>query len=363
MQTIIKTKRSNVVRKLNVLTIFCIGVVPWLIIACLLYVGLFVKPKPIGTTVTPTAIEQRDRFYGLVALDSVLWAVGADGKIVRSNDAGFNWQVQLIAQPNHLQDIAAWDQNTAVVVGNEGVILYTSDGGKNWQQGLAPLNDVVNKLLDVKAYANGEAWAVGAFGTLLFSSDYGQSWAYAREPEDFIINEIVKRDDGGLVAVGEFGTILISENVGADWLSVAAPVESSLMAIDFQSTAIGVAAGLEGVLLKTEDGGTSWTRVGNALAFQNVEANPGVGFSSDWRDVTNEHIFSIVWHQDLDRWIAVGATGLWLEADQAALIWQSGRLAPKDLAWHTSISKVEDGVVLGGKNLGRWSKDHQWLVY
>ncbi|PCI52475.1 MAG: glycosyl hydrolase [Gammaproteobacteria bacterium] len=348
---------------LNLLTRLCIGITPWFVIACLLYVGLFVKPQPVGSTVIPTAIESRDRFYSLVALDSVLWAVGADGKIVRSEDAGESWHVQSVPVSTHFQDITVWDQNIAVVVGNEGVVLHTSDGGNTWQQSDAPLNDVENKLLDVKAYANGEAWAVGAFGTLLFSRDYGHTWSYAREPADFIINEITKRDDGGLVAVGEFGTILISENKGTNWQSITAPVESSLMTIDFQNAGTGVAAGLEGVLLKTVDGGFSWIRVGNSLAFQKVEANPGIAFSSDWRDVTTEHIFSIVWHEELNRWFGVGTKGLWLEADPTAISWQSGRLAPKDLAWHTSISKIKDGVVLGGKNLGRWSKDHQWLVF
>lgn len=358
-----KNKKVKVVREMNRLMRWGIGVTPWLVIAGLLYVGLFVKPEPIGSTVIPTAIEARDRFYGMAAIDSTLWAVGADGKIVRSNDSGMHWSVQSTPTSSHLQDIAVWNENRAVVVGNDGIALYTRDGGTTWTQSDTPLNDVVNKLIDVKAYAQGEAWAVGAFGTLIVSRDYGESWSYAREPEDFILNEIAKRPDGGLVAVGEFGSILISENKGVDWQSITAPVESSLMAIDFQDGSVGVAAGLEGVILKTLDGGFTWTRVGNALAFPKVETNPGVAFSGSWRDVTTEHIFSIVWHAELNRWFAVGTKGLWLEADPTAIAWQTGRLAPQDLAWHSSISKIKDGVVLAGKNLGRWSQDHQWLVF
>ena len=348
---------------MNRLVRWGIGVTPWLVIAGLLYVGLFVKPKPIGSTVIPTAIEARDRFYGMASVNSALWAVGADGKIVRSNDEGVSWNVQNVPTSSHLQDIAVWDEKRAVVVGNDGIALFTQDGGQSWRQSDTPVNDVVNKLIDVKVFEQGEAWAVGAFGTLIVSHDYGESWVYAREPEDFILNEIVKRADGGLVAVGEFGSILISENSGADWQSVAAPVESSLMAIDFQNESVGIAAGLEGVLLKTVDGGFTWTRVGNALAFPKAEANPGLGFASSWRDVTTEHIFSIVWHSELNRWFGVGTKGLWLEADPTGVAWQAGRLAPKDLAWHSSISIVKDGVVLAGKNLGHWSEDHQWLVF
>lgn len=348
---------------MNRLTRLCVGVIPWCVIASLLYVGLFIKPEPIGSTVIPTSIESRDRFYGMAALGSVLWAVGADGKIVRSDDDGSSWRVQSVPTITHFQDIAAWDESTAVVVGNEGVILHTVDGGETWLTSEAPLNDVVNKLLDVKAYEGGEAWAVGAFGTILVSKDFGQTWSYAREPEDFIINEIVKRADGGLVAVGEFGSILISENSGADWTSIAPPVESSLMAVDFKDDLIGVASGLEGILLKTVDGGYQWKRVGNALAFPKVTTNPGIVFDGGWRDVTTEHIFAISWHSGLQSWFGVGTKGLWLESTSDAEIWQTGRLAPKDLSWHTSISQVDQGIVLAGKNLGRWSADHQWVVY
>ncbi|MCP4596788.1 MAG: glycosyl hydrolase [Neptuniibacter sp.] len=349
---------------MNQLMRWGVGITPWMVIAGLLYVGLFVKPEPVGSTVIPTAIENRDRFYGMVAIDSTLWAVGANGKIVRSDDAGKTWAVQNVPVKAHLQDISAWDENNAVVVGNNGVALYTRDGGVTWQQAEAPVNDVVNKLLDVKVYDEGEAWAVGAFGTILRSNDYGQTWSYARETEDFILNEITKRADGGLVAVGEFGSILISDQ-GSNWQMVTAPVESSLMAIDFQDATTGIAAGLEGVLLKTTDGGFNWSRVGNALAFPKVEADPGVGVALDggWRDVTTEHIFSVFWHQDLQRWYGVGTKGLWLEAEPEAQIWKTGRLAPKDLAWHTSIAQVDDGVVLAGKNLGRWSAGHQWHVF
>lgn len=353
----------KVVREMNQLVRMTIGVIPWLVIACLLYVGLFVKPKPVGSTVAPTAIEGRDRFYGMQSIGSVLWAVGADGKIVRSEDAGLHWQVQVTPVTAHFQDIAAWDENTATVVGNDGIALFTKDAGVTWQLASAPVNDVVNKLLDVKAYPAGEAWAAGAFGTLLFSKDYGQSWQYAREPEDFILNEVTKRTDGGIVAVGEFGTILVSEDQGAQWQAITAPVESSLMAVDFKNAQTGVAAGLEGVLLKTVDGGYQWDRVGNALAFPKAEDSPGIANSADWRDVTTEHIFAMQWDADAQRWLGVGTKGLWLEADATAEVWESGRLAPKDLAWHTSIAKVDGGVVLAGKNLGRWSNDRQWVVF
>lgn len=352
------------VAALNKLTRLGVGVSPWLVIAALLYVGLFVKPEPVGSTVIPTAIEARDRFYGLVNPEpQVLWAVAADGKIVRSDDAGQNWQVQDSGTNVHLQDIAAWDSQKAIIVGNTGVAMYTENGGQSWWQADAPRNDVVNKLLDVKVFANGEAWAVGSFGTIIVSHDYGKSWKYALEPDDFILNEITERKDGALVAVGEFGTILLSEDRGESWKTIPSTVESSLMTVDFVDAQTGIAAGLDGILLKTSDGGHSWQRIGNQFAnLPEAKAAPGVPNASSWQDVTTEHIFTLRWHPLQERWYGAGSKGLWLEADADGSNWRAGRLAPKDLSWHTSIALTDNGVIYTGRNIGRWDGT-RWQVY
>jgi len=352
------------VAALNTLTRVGVGISPWLVIAGLLYVGLFVKPEPVGSTVIPTAIEARDRFYGLATPESnILWAVAADGKIVRSDDAGKSWQVQDSGTNVHLQDIAAWDSNKAVIVGNSGVAMYTENGGQSWWQADAPRNDVVNKLLDVKTYANGEAWAVGSFGTILVSRDYGKTWQYALEPDDYILNEITKRADGSLLTVGEFGTILLSTDGGQNWQNIRSGIESSLMTVDFADNQNGIAAGLDGVLLQTRDGGQTWQRIRNQFkGLTEAKAAPGIANSGGWQDVTTEHIFTLRWHPQKSRWYGAGSKGLWLEADAEGNQWQSGRLAPKDLSWHTATVLTDEGVIYVGRNIGRWDGTN-WQVY
>lgn len=70
--------------------------------------------------IEPPVIETRDRFMSVAAVDDVFWAVGKDGKIIRSEDAGKTWVRQTTGVHTNFQSIAAWDAQKAVVVANEG---------------------------------------------------------------------------------------------------------------------------------------------------------------------------------------------------------------------------------------------------
>jgi len=336
--------------------------VPWLVIAGLLYVGLFVKPKPVGKTVVPAAIEARDRFYGVaVVADHAIWVVGADGKVIRSDNKGQSWSVQSTPVAIHLQDIAAWDDRVAVSVGNDGVVLRTEDAGKSWHQIQVPVSDVVNKLIDVKTYPNGEAWAVGAFGMILRTQDYGLTWEQMREEEDFILNEIVRVAPGVVVAVGEFGTVLRTGDNGSSWQVVEAVAETSLMSVDFRDEFNGVAVGLEGVILATADAGQSWVAVSDVLSAPPAMTEPGTARSDAWEDMTTEHIFTVRWVAAMEQWVAAGAKGVWVTGNKHLNHWESGRLAEREMAWHTALAPMGAGVIMVGRNLGIWS-EQVWHV-
>lgn len=329
--------------------------VPWLVIAALLYVALFVKPDPVGKTVIPSAIESRDRFYGVASpTEEILWLAGADGKIVRSDDAGESWSIQPAPTQVHYQDIASWSPEKAVVVGNEGTVLTTSDGGKTWIAADAPSNDIANKLIDVKAYEGGEAWAVGEFGTILKTEDFGNSWSRMRELEDMILNEIVRIDGKTLIVVGEFGSVLRTEDGGATWQSVSSPVENSLMAIDFRDSQHGLAGGLEGVLIFTADGGKSWSKIAEQLELPPARVSPGTARRDSWADLSTEHIFALRWLDGIGKWVATGDKGIWVTGSSDFSAWQSGRLAEREMAWHTAMVPFLDGIVFSGMNLGYW---------
>ena len=247
---------------------------PFLIIASLLYAGIFVKPTGAGATVPATTFSRNDAFYGIATpSDNLLWMAGRDGKVLFSADDGVSWVIQRTPTKVHLQDIAAWDSEHAVAVGNKGVIVFTSDGGKAWQEADAPQSALANKLLRVRVFGSAEAWAVGESGVVLRTSDFGRTWVTAGKAEDIAWND-VWHSDAGTLLVGEFGQIKRSKNGGANWEDIASPVKSSLMSVAFRDARNGIAVGLSGVVLATRDGGQTWTRM---------------------RSSTPEHLFDVTW--------------------------------------------------------------------
>lgn len=341
-----------------------LAMVPWAIIATLIYVALFVKPAPVGETVQPSAIENRDRYYGAHSLESgALWLVGAHGKIIRSGSNRESWEVQSSPEDVHFQDIAAWDDRRAIAVGNGGTVIVTEDGGESWARvSGVPSNDVANKLVDVKTYGGGEAWAVGEFGTIIRSDDYGQSWQRMRELEDVIFNEIVRVNPETLIVVGEFGLVLRSSDNGLTWDALEVPTEKSLTAVAFRDGNVGVIAGLEGVRLATHDGGEAWQIVGESLSsVPSSRADPDRGVTDVWTDPVSEHIFAIRWVSPMNMWVATGAKGIWLTGSPDARQWRSGRLSDTEMSWHTSIVALDRGVLFAGQNTGVWSMDG-WAV-
>lgn len=300
---------------------------PLLIVGGLLYAGLFVKAEAVVQKVEPPAIERRDSFYGVVAPDArVVWAVGADGKIVRSEDGGESWVRQDTAVGASLQGIAAWDADNAVAVGNGGVVLVTRDAGRVWTQAEIPGSGNPNKLFRVRLHGDA-AWAVGEFGALLRSADRGRTWSRMLPEEDRAWNDVTFVGDRGWL-VGEFGALMRTTDAGATWQTVPTTNEVSLMSVAFRDADHGVAVGLTGTLLVTADGGTSWRQL------------PAL---------TREHLYTVIW--DENRWLAVGDKGVMATAAADAAKWELGRVAEGDVSWRTAIARAGTRYFLAGSNL------------
>lgn len=318
-----------------------VSALPWMIIAGLLYAGLFIKPQAVGSSVTPPALERRDRVYGLAhGKDGALLAAASNGKILA---IGPDRKVTRPASPVSLslQDIAAFDAAHAVAVGNDNAIIITDDGGKHWRRvDDVPRSLVANKLNRVRAAGDGVAMAVGEMGALLRSEDYGKTWQRLRDEEDVAWNDVAIVDGGVIVVVGEFGKILRSSDGGKHWEMEKPPVDSSLMSVAFRDAANGVAVGLEGVVLTTSDGGRTWTSV---------------------KLPAHEHLLDVAWNADRNEWFATGAMGRWVSGINGAdgLQWKAGVLGEHALSWHTRVLPAGQGYWLAGADVGTWD-GRQW---
>lgn len=301
---------------------------PFIIIAALLYAGLFVKADAVVGKVAPKAIERRDSFFSVAAPGTgIIWAAGTNGKVVRSEDGGASWARQTTPGNGNLQGIEAWDAQRAVAVGNGGLIIVTGDGGKKWEQAKVPeLADTV-KLLRVRIFDN-TAWAMGEFGALFSSKDHGASWARALPEKDLGWNDVAFVGANGCL-VGEFGTIMRTTDGGANWQPVATENKTSLMALAFRDAQHGVAVGLSGTVMVTNDGGASWTPLPKS---------------------TKEHLYSVIW--DEQRWLAVGDKGVMLTAEAPAAAWTVARISDKDYSWRTQVVRAGQRHYLAGARLG-----------
>jgi photosystem II stability/assembly factor-like uncharacterized protein len=288
--------------------------VPPLVIAALLYAGLFIKPSPSGQAVPTPPIERRDAFFGLdVPAPGVIWAAGSRGKIVRSDDEGKGWTVQPSPSVEHLQDLAAWDAHRAVAVGNQGVVLRTDDGGSHWIAVPVPRSEVANKLLRVIALKGGRAFAVGEMGALLASDDFGQRWRRLVAERDVGFNAVALAGDTLWVA-GEAGTLMRSDDGGGTWQAVSVPVAASLTGVAFRDALHGVVVGLEGTLLSTDDGGARW----------HDHSMRGAG-----------HLYDVA--VDGEGWRAVGMRDVLLRGTPDGSRWAVERATGSSLAWHSKL--------------------------
>jgi photosystem II stability/assembly factor-like uncharacterized protein len=329
---------------------FGLSIMPWLIIAGLLWAGIFIKPKPAGSTVEPPVIERQDAFFGIVSPEpKQLWVAGNNGKIIHSADDGANWIAQKVTGAPHLQDIAAWDAKHLVAVGNGGMVFTTDDGGTHWQgQNIGFLRVGLNKLLRIKAFPGGQAWAVGEMGALLQSGDFGKTWERRRDEQDTAFNDVLMISDKQGWVVGEAGSMLRTVDGGRNWDALTPIVRSSLMAVAFRDAQNGVAVGLEGVILVTHDAGKTWnqfaaTRKGSADVAMKL------------------HFYDVVWDAGRNRWFAVGDQGIQASADAGAAVWEGGKLQPQESAWHTRIASAHGNFYLAGATIGEWAgKDDSW---
>lgn len=308
------------------------ALMPWAMIAGLLWAGIFIRPQPVGSTITPAALESRDQFYGLAKVPGAdVLAVGSGGKILKI--VGGSSVVRMTTPvKSTLQDVATWSNGNAVAVGNDGVVLHSADKGVTWQQAQdVPRSDVANKLNRVRAYGAGLAIATGEMGALLISHDYGHSWRRLREEEDVAWNDVALLGTDTLLVVGEFGRVIRGSLSGNGWRDVDIGIGTSLMAVTFRDEFNGMAVGLEGVVLETTDGGLNWQVHDAGL---------------------RDHLFDVAWMADQQRWFVTGALGRWSAGTGES--WQKGTLDERNLAWHVRALPVEGGLWLAGANIGHW---------
>jgi photosystem II stability/assembly factor-like uncharacterized protein len=172
------------------------------------------------------------------------------------------WQNPL-SQGNTLNEIYAFDQNSAIAVGEAGTIIKTSDGGNSWVSLTSGGSDRLNSVYFIDSNTG---WIVGNNGTILKTTNGGTSWLQQISGvTDPLFSVFFINLNSGWIA-GEDGTILKTTNGGTNWVFQQGVFPKYVESIYFNDENNGCAAGIDydgnnyfGVIIKTTDGGASWT--------------------------------------------------------------------------------------------------------
>lgn len=215
-----------------------------------------VEPRPLGGSLLGVAWRNA----------TTVFAVGAQGAILRSADAGLSWSI--VSESDwHFGNLTslAFDGNGTAITGTRAgtgsgnlPIKRSVDGGQHWVTVPMPVTDG----LSVAAFSNTGAFCLaGNNGTILRSLDAGLSWTPAvNDGGTNTLNAMAFNADGVGVVVGDSGTILRSINGGANWARVFTGT-ATLTAVAFASRDIVFAAGTNGTLLRSADAGQTWQLV------------------------------------------------------------------------------------------------------
>ncbi|NEN24880.1 T9SS type A sorting domain-containing protein [Cryomorpha ignava] len=204
--------------------------------------------------------------YDIFFIDSEIGiAVGDSGTIVRSIDAGLNWETVLSVDTIWLRKVAFFNEQIGLAIGSD--IYRTVDGGINWT---IVEFDQLQYFADIAIFNDSTCVISGNPDRLIRSNDYGLTWdVLYDETSQFHFNflSFLNSEIGfSSLAIDGIGSNLIGKttNGGVDWEVVNGEgftVPTVLEAFKFLSEDEGFNGGWYNPQLeKTTDGGATWNQ-------------------------------------------------------------------------------------------------------
>ncbi|WP_092021201.1 WD40/YVTN/BNR-like repeat-containing protein [Marinobacter zhejiangensis] len=204
------------------------------------------------------------------------WAVGHSGVVLKSEDAGANWAVQLDGVQAAELAIAGKEERAAELEAKIEEAPEEERGDLEWAlddlyfsiENMRADMDIgpVNPLLDVWFENDQFGFVVGAYGMLLRTEDGGASWqdwsGRLDNSSGYHLNAVTRITGGALAIVGEAGQIHVSVDHGETWELRDSPYPGSLFGVIGTGNVNEILAfGLRGNVLLSTDLGKSWNIV------------------------------------------------------------------------------------------------------
>jgi len=221
-------------------------------------------PQNITPTITRAAALTAFTQFGISA-----------GHLLKSVDGGVSWRAVPLPTTQRLNDLSAFQGNTAWAAGDGNAVIKTSDGGISWTAQNIEGNDTFG-FKHIVSIDPQTAWITNGISTWR-TTDGGQTWTML----DTIVpgSPITPRPEGGALTafsrdiawVGAGATIRRTTDGGAHWQSSTVGQGIFIESLSAASDKIVWAADANSVVYLSQDGGTSWA-VSTSLPTSNVIA-------------------------------------------------------------------------------------------
>lgn len=207
----------------------------------------------------PAPLAAESLLLDLTRAGPRLVAVGDRGHVLLSDDEGRTWKQVIVPTRAMLTGVSFGDTSHGWAVGHDGVILATTDAGLTWTRQDAG-GDLDTVWLDVFFSDPLHGLAIGAYGKCALTLDGGKSWQPSAIPEEVHLNQIAPTATDRLYLAGEAGTLLTSTDARAGWQKIEVPYDGSLygsLPLDEKRLLI---YGLRGNVYFSDNAGILWTK-------------------------------------------------------------------------------------------------------
>jgi hypothetical protein len=184
--------------------------------------------------------------------NSVGWAVGDGGTIVKTTDGGVTWSAQTSPATGRLWAVKAYDGSTAMATGDNGVVVRTTDG-TNWNTMTSP---TAEQLFTVDMTGQASA-IVGGYASAWRTTDGGVTWTVSASVPSAVatFRHISMVDSLNGFAATSAQAIWKTVDGGANWTTAISVGGANVYTMSMADKLHGFApAGNGGTLITTSDG-------------------------------------------------------------------------------------------------------------
>ncbi len=242
--------------------------------------------------------------YSVSVVDnSIAWACGREGTIIRTTNGGADWT---IISPGYFQDyqhfwsIYAMDDMTAFAaysqlggIGDATEVYKTTDGGTTWT---LVFQQTGGWVMDIKMFTPDEGFLytspLNEYWRFFYTTNGGNSWQLINEYQESIINETGHFNSsffsGTDVWFGSNSTNLYhSSDNGYTWAHVPVTTQN-IYSVWFNTANWGLLAG-DNHLERTTDGGSTW---GQTTGQPSIDSSSSIfGTDTRWWVGNQNHIY------------------------------------------------------------------------